>query len=215
MLGEQAIASLMAVAGAVLLYFLPWLIARTRRHHNTTAIGLVNLLLGWTVAGWIYALIWSVMNPPPREKQHHPTRLVIALMALLALTGCTMPGADAWTRLGRSESDRDTAWQRCVNIHVWQHGFQEGTTGRRQYGYSPTTAVWNCMADSGYVWTPPQGLTQFQKAGTAPEARLDDYTHCFQRDPSFESWNNRYSQGQRIQNAASCMRDQGYAIVNP
>lgn len=66
MLGEQAIAGLMAVAGAVLLYLLPWLIARARGHHNCTAIGLLNLFLGWTVAGWLAALIWSVTNPPPK-----------------------------------------------------------------------------------------------------------------------------------------------------
>jgi Superinfection immunity protein len=32
-----------------------------RRHHrNAAAIFLINLLLGWTVLGWIAALVWSV-----------------------------------------------------------------------------------------------------------------------------------------------------------
>ena len=42
-----------------LLYFLPSVIALFRRHHNYNAIAVCNLLLGWTVIGWIVALIWS------------------------------------------------------------------------------------------------------------------------------------------------------------
>lgn len=43
-----------------LLHFLPTLIALARGHHNGFAIFLTNLLLGWTVIGWVIALIWSV-----------------------------------------------------------------------------------------------------------------------------------------------------------
>jgi hypothetical protein len=41
------------------LHFLPTLIALLRGHHNGFAIFLTNLLLGWTVIGWLIALIWS------------------------------------------------------------------------------------------------------------------------------------------------------------
>ncbi|MFO0996224.1 MAG: superinfection immunity protein [Alphaproteobacteria bacterium] len=44
---------------ALLLYFLPALIAMNRRHQSAMAIFLLNLLLGWTALGWIVALIWS------------------------------------------------------------------------------------------------------------------------------------------------------------
>ena len=44
---------------ALLLMFLPTLIALLRGHDNTFAIVLTNLLLGWTVIGWVVALIWS------------------------------------------------------------------------------------------------------------------------------------------------------------
>lgn len=44
---------------ATLLYFLPTLIALLRGHHNGFAIFLTNVLLGWTLIGWIVALIWS------------------------------------------------------------------------------------------------------------------------------------------------------------
>lgn len=43
----------------VVLNFLPTMIALLRGHHNSFAIFLTNLLLGWTVVGWIIALIWS------------------------------------------------------------------------------------------------------------------------------------------------------------
>ncbi|MFS2317781.1 superinfection immunity protein [Maricaulis sp. D1M11] len=47
-----------ALAGLI-FGFLPTLIALIRGHHNTFAIFLTNLLLGWTGIGWIVALIWS------------------------------------------------------------------------------------------------------------------------------------------------------------
>lgn len=43
-----------------LVYFLPTVIALARGHHNGFAIFLTNLLLGWTLIGWVIALIWSV-----------------------------------------------------------------------------------------------------------------------------------------------------------
>lgn len=46
----------------LLLYMLPGFIAWRRKHHNTMAITLVNLLIGWTVLGWIGALIWAFVD---------------------------------------------------------------------------------------------------------------------------------------------------------
>lgn len=43
-------------------YFLPTLIAFLRQHKNKLAIFLLNLLLGWTVLGWVVSLVWSVMK---------------------------------------------------------------------------------------------------------------------------------------------------------
>lgn len=44
------------------VYFLPALIALTRDHHNKVAIIATNLLLGWTGAVWLVALIWAFTN---------------------------------------------------------------------------------------------------------------------------------------------------------
>lgn len=40
-------------------YLAPWLIAYQRSHQNQLAIAVLNVLLGWTVIGWIVALIWA------------------------------------------------------------------------------------------------------------------------------------------------------------
>ena len=43
------------------LYFLPAIVANLRGHQNDTAIGALNFLLGWTLAGWVVAMVWSLM----------------------------------------------------------------------------------------------------------------------------------------------------------
>jgi hypothetical protein len=44
---------------ATLIYFLPTVIALARGHLSTLAIFLLDLFFGWTVIGWLFALIWS------------------------------------------------------------------------------------------------------------------------------------------------------------
>lgn len=48
---------------AVLIYFLPALIALSRHHGNATAIFFLNLFLGWTLLGWVAALVWGLTKP--------------------------------------------------------------------------------------------------------------------------------------------------------
>lgn len=40
-------------------YLLPSFIAGMRKHQNTAAIVILNILLGWTFIGWVIALVWS------------------------------------------------------------------------------------------------------------------------------------------------------------
>ena len=47
------------------MYFLPSIIALIRSKRDITAILLLNLLLGWSVIGWIVALIWAVKTDVP------------------------------------------------------------------------------------------------------------------------------------------------------
>jgi hypothetical protein len=49
------------VLGTMLgIYIAPFVIAVLRDHHRLPWIVLLNLAAGWTVAGWIAALVWSV-----------------------------------------------------------------------------------------------------------------------------------------------------------
>lgn len=41
------------------LYFLPTYEAWSRKQPNLTSIALLNLLLGWTVLGWVVAFVWA------------------------------------------------------------------------------------------------------------------------------------------------------------
>jgi hypothetical protein len=44
-------------------YLLPCAIAYYNDHRNTTAITIVNLFLGWTLIGWVAALVWALSQP--------------------------------------------------------------------------------------------------------------------------------------------------------
>src|SRR5215204_2976422 len=44
------------------LYGLPIVIGVARKHSQIAPIALINVLLGWTVIGWIGALVWSVAS---------------------------------------------------------------------------------------------------------------------------------------------------------
>lgn len=47
---------------AVCAYFAPFLIAAMRGHRQAAAIGALNLLLGWTMLGWVAAFVWSLTD---------------------------------------------------------------------------------------------------------------------------------------------------------
>ena len=53
---------LIAITSISAVYFLPSFIAFSRDHKNKVAIFLLNLLLGWTVLGWVGSLVWSVIR---------------------------------------------------------------------------------------------------------------------------------------------------------
>jgi len=46
----------------IVVYFLPALLAKKRGTENLEAIFLVNLVFGWTVLGWIVALVWAIVE---------------------------------------------------------------------------------------------------------------------------------------------------------
>ena len=64
------------VAVGTLGYMLPWAIAESRGKNNSQAVALVNFFAGWTVIGWIVALVMACGSHPvayaPRGQQPTP-----------------------------------------------------------------------------------------------------------------------------------------------
>lgn len=56
---------LLLVVCGITLYFLPSIAGY--RKANVGAIFILNLLLGWTLIGWVVALVWAFTNDPPRQ----------------------------------------------------------------------------------------------------------------------------------------------------
>lgn len=59
--------SLIICLVCIFAYFLPTVVAVLRRYHNALPVFLVNLFLGWTLLGWLGALIWSCMAKPDNK----------------------------------------------------------------------------------------------------------------------------------------------------
>ncbi|HVI10710.1 MAG TPA: superinfection immunity protein [Candidatus Binatia bacterium] len=47
------------------MYFLPSIVALARSKRDLTAIILLNLFLGWTMIGWVVALVWACKTDVP------------------------------------------------------------------------------------------------------------------------------------------------------
>lgn len=58
MVSDSSIVAVLLVI-MVLCYFLPTLIAYSRRHRKRAAILVLNLLTGWTAVGWVISAVWS------------------------------------------------------------------------------------------------------------------------------------------------------------
>jgi hypothetical protein len=43
----------------------PAIVAFARHHHNRWAITALDVFLGWTLLGWVGALVWALTNPRP------------------------------------------------------------------------------------------------------------------------------------------------------
>lgn len=50
------------------IYFTPALVAAGRGHHQSLAIFMLNLLLGWTLLGWVAAIVWACTETRSRAQ---------------------------------------------------------------------------------------------------------------------------------------------------
>jgi len=57
---------------SVALYFLPTLIGVSRHKTNLVGIFLVNFFLGWSIIGWVIALVWAVSTERVDQMAYAP-----------------------------------------------------------------------------------------------------------------------------------------------
>ncbi len=48
----------------ITMYWLPTIVAAVRHSPNAVAVAVLNFFLGWTIFGWIIALIWALAAKP-------------------------------------------------------------------------------------------------------------------------------------------------------
>ena len=53
---------LLVAALSLAVYVLPSIVAGSRHKRNPGAIVALNLLAGWTVVGWVAALVWALTH---------------------------------------------------------------------------------------------------------------------------------------------------------
>ncbi|MHC5125585.1 superinfection immunity protein [Pseudomonas inefficax] len=68
----DTIASIISLGVCAILYLLPAINAKSRKHPSAGAIFLLNLFLGWTILGWLAALIWSAAATSTRVSSAQP-----------------------------------------------------------------------------------------------------------------------------------------------
>lgn len=59
--GVKMFVALFLFVAGFLLYFFPSIVAYLFKHKNVNAITVLNLCLGWTILGWVGALIWAIL----------------------------------------------------------------------------------------------------------------------------------------------------------
>jgi Superinfection immunity protein/zinc-ribbon domain len=57
------IAFILIAAVGLFLYFVPTFVGKDK--HNAGAIFALNLFLGWTLVGWVVALVWAISKDSP------------------------------------------------------------------------------------------------------------------------------------------------------
>ncbi len=61
----------MLMLALMIPYFIPAIISIVRKKDNKVAICALNLFLGWTLVGWVVALVWSL------SKDKQPQTIII------------------------------------------------------------------------------------------------------------------------------------------
>ena len=61
-IGPWEIALMLLILPSLAVYFVPTIVAIVRHAQNVLGIVLLNIFGGWTLVGWIIALVWSIRD---------------------------------------------------------------------------------------------------------------------------------------------------------
>lgn len=64
------------IVTSIMMYVLPTLLAFRRDRQKKWRIATINLLLGWTLIGWVVAMLMTYAYEPPREGEPPDTERV-------------------------------------------------------------------------------------------------------------------------------------------
>ena len=85
-LGAAAAAGGIGLIGVIIiiaLYFIPTIVATSRKGTNAGSVFVINFLLGWTLVGWAVALAMAVKSKTPQ---------VVVVQSPIPLPGCVKSG---------------------------------------------------------------------------------------------------------------------------
>jgi hypothetical protein len=80
--GDWGEGKLLETALFLLIYFVPSIVGFYRKHHKKWAIFALNLILGWTVLGWIAAMVWAAI-PASVLKNRSDNRAMLDMRATM------------------------------------------------------------------------------------------------------------------------------------
>jgi uncharacterized membrane protein YqaE (UPF0057 family) len=110
------------VLGTIGFYLFPFSIASLRSHKNTGAIFVLNLLLGWTLLGWVAAMVWAVSAqskaPPPDQRQPCPFCKELIMPGAVVCRFCGR-GLSAQSEAPAIESPHSTDLQGAAARYPW------------------------------------------------------------------------------------------------
>jgi len=64
LLGLPVLLIILICSGGFLIHFLPTIIAGSRHVDNFWWIFVINFFFGWTLIGWVIALVWALQDKP-------------------------------------------------------------------------------------------------------------------------------------------------------
>jgi Superinfection immunity protein len=95
-------AAFLFIAFALMLYSLPAITAVKRGVEHMVPIAGLNLVFGWTLAGWVGALVWACYSrprPKPSDAEEYVVVLDTSTATSRAARSAAAHAQSDWTRL--------------------------------------------------------------------------------------------------------------------